>query len=104
MDDNGQVFPVNEILLVLTKDAEWSDAETIAASVGGSIAGFVPSVNLYKILVTSETYEELHTLIDALKNSNNPKIKHVSRNVAYEASGQLSGLDKPSRAAEARSP
>ena len=53
-DDNGS-YPVNEILVGLTEGAGRTAAETVASALGGTVVGFVPSINVFQIQLQSHT-------------------------------------------------
>lgn len=78
----GEVFPINEIILVMDDNATYIDAQNVADSVKGSIIGFIPEIQIFKIEVPTNTVEELDTLIQQLESEQDPKILFIIKNLA----------------------
>jgi hypothetical protein len=84
INDEGAIYPVNEIVITLPDGVSLDVALEIANSVGGVISGFAPSSNLYKIRVPTNNKEELTNLIETLRNDS--RIENVLRNYLPELS------------------
>jgi HEAT repeat protein len=59
----GEV-PVNQVLVVLIEGKGRSDADRIAASLGGRVVGFFSYINLYQIETAARTEAELKDALD----------------------------------------
>jgi hypothetical protein len=60
VDDEGYpVFPVNDLSVRLRADLGPSDADAIAAGVGGRVAGYVPGINLFVFRFDVTTLSEI---------------------------------------------
>ena len=78
---DGEKYPVNEIIVVLEDIATFSDAKLIANYLHGSIVGFIPSPQIYKIKVSATSVAELDASISNLQNQNNPLVLFISKNI-----------------------
>ena len=78
INQDGKVFPVNEVVINLPDGSPRSVAEDIATSINGEIAGFAPSANLYQIILPVTTLEELTNIINILRTDS--RITNVFRN------------------------
>ena len=72
--DEGASFVKNQVIIKLVPNAAISDAMIIAKSVNGSMIGIIPSINLYQLLVPTETVEELENTIEIIKNNSLVKV------------------------------
>jgi Subtilase family len=79
-DSNGDVFPVNELILDLVPGATQQDAVFLSQEVGGSLVGFVPSINSYQVRLQSNSITALDAAISLL--SSDPRVKLASKNLA----------------------
>jgi len=61
--DWGEV-PSNQVIVVLKEGKGGSDADRIAASLGGQVVGYFGYINLYQIEIPTNTEEELKSAID----------------------------------------
>ncbi len=77
---NREKFVLNEIIVVLSGDATFDDAQDIANLVTGRVIGFVDRPQTYKIEVNVTTPSELDNLITLVESQNNPLILVVLRN------------------------
>ena len=80
INDEGAVYPINEIIINLTDEASNEDAQEISNSIGGTIVGFVPSIKLLQVKVSATSKEDLQELADELSNNNNSLIEGVFYN------------------------
>ena len=55
VEDNGEVYPVNQILVLLRTDLGIDSAKSIASEINAVIVGFTPSANLYLMEVVIST-------------------------------------------------
>lgn len=81
LTDEGERIVINQIILQLTTAGTLEDAQEIAESINGSITGIVASIDLYQILVNTQTVSELDAVIQQLLSQQNPKIKNMSKNI-----------------------
>ncbi|KKU94024.1 MAG: hypothetical protein UY26_C0003G0174 [Candidatus Jorgensenbacteria bacterium GW2011_GWA1_48_13] len=80
VEDQGVKFIVNEIVVLFGEGAAAGDLLTVADLVQGQATGFLPDLGIGKIEVTTQTVDELNSLIDLIKSSNNPLIEEVIPN------------------------
>lgn len=72
--NNLQVF-VNGVNVNFIDDATCEDAELVAQFINAKINYFDPTTNIYGFEILSRTKEELDTIINKIKYSNNSKIE-----------------------------
>src|SRR5712692_1415902 len=63
------VYPVNEILAILSPGSSLADAQQLASAIRGDVVGFVSEVNVYQILLQTTNVEDLEALIQKLRTS-----------------------------------
>jgi len=85
IDEDGSVFPVNEIIVNFVDEATSMDAQEVATLVDGQIVGFIQLMNAYQIEVPVTTPQELEVKIQIIKNLGDSLIEGVFRNSILEA-------------------
>jgi len=78
-DPDGGVYPLSELLVLLTPDATPEDALVVANEINGRIVGVVQSINLYQIEIPVATIEDLESLIIILRGRTDLKVDGVFR-------------------------
>ena len=67
IDPNGGVYPVNELLITFKDDVTRKETESLIQSIGGSVIGYTPSIELYQVEVPTSSIAELDALIQQLE-------------------------------------
>lgn len=80
ISDNEVKFIVNEILILLKDGANMNDLIMVSDAVRGRVTGFLFNSLIGKIEVSSQTIEELNSIIDQIKSADNPLIEEVLPN------------------------
>jgi len=76
---------VNEIIVLFTDAATFSDAQRVADFVSGTITGFISLPQIYKIEVQTDMITELDSLITNLNEVGDSSVQAVTRNFILEA-------------------
>ena len=78
--DGNTRYIGNEIVVQFTDTSSPADAERIANSVHGTIAGIIPDLHLYKIQVNAASPTDLQTLAQSIIDINDPSVVAVTLN------------------------
>ena len=89
-DANGNLFPVNELIVDLNDSVTRQDAAEVASQVTGSIVGFVPSTNAYQVRLQTNSVAELDSAINILLTD--PRVEGVYKNFAVSFFDVLSDM------------
>jgi hypothetical protein len=81
---DGAKFIGNEVLIGLTIDGQFADAQMAANAVGGRVVGFDPNPPLYQILLPTATVAGVESALRAITDLNNLRIVGVSTNYILE--------------------
>jgi hypothetical protein len=84
VEQDGVKFIGNEVLLGLTDDGLFLDAQEAAQAVGGRVVGFDPNPPLYQILLPTSSVEGIETALQTITNLHHPRIVGVSTNYILE--------------------
>ena len=85
-DQDGGVYPINTILVLLVPDATIHDAAAVAQAVGGRVVGIAPATNLFQIDIPTASIAELETLIAQLRIRTDLKVDGVFRDYLFPVS------------------
>lgn len=77
-DADGSFYPVNQLVVELASGLSLSDAENLAASVGGQVVGCMPSTNSYQFELPSKSVADLVSIESSLLS--NPSVLGLFRN------------------------
>lgn len=80
IDEDGSIFPVNEIIVNFVDEATAMDAQEIAEAVDGRIVGFIQLMNAYQIEVATDSIADLEAKIQAIDDLASPLIEGVFEN------------------------
>lgn len=80
IDEDGSVYPLNEIVVNFTDEATFADAQEVADLVGGQVVGFMQLMNAYQLEVAAQDPEDLDSKIQNIKSLSSPLIEGVFRN------------------------
>ncbi len=95
--DWGKV-PANQVIVVLKDGRGRSDADRIAASLGGQVVGNFGYLNLYQIETSGKTEEELESAIDKARQDPDTELAFPNQQDIYDMTLQgveCSPLDDP---------
>ena len=85
VEDNGEKFSGNELIVLFADSASFSDALLVAKSVNGTLSGFVPNPPTYKILLQTSDALALRNAVTVIINANNPLVEEVIPNYVSES-------------------
>ncbi|MFA5830702.1 MAG: hypothetical protein WC878_02625 [Candidatus Paceibacterota bacterium] len=85
VEDNGEKFSGNELIVLFADSASFSDALSVAKSVNGTLSGFVPNPPTYKILLQTSDAVSVRNAVTVIINANNPLIEEVIPNYVSES-------------------
>jgi len=85
IESGGAEFLSNEIIILMTDDATYTDAQRIADSVRGVIAGYIAPPQIYKIEVQTNTVVALDALINQINTAGDPHVQGATRNFILQA-------------------
>ena len=95
--DWGEV-PSNQVILVLKDGKGRSDADRLAASMGGQVVGSIEYINLYQIETSGKTEEELKSAIDKAQQDPDVELAFPNQKTIDDMAVQgvqCSALDDP---------
>ncbi|MBU1497747.1 hypothetical protein KKF34_12810 [Myxococcota bacterium] len=88
-EKDGVPFIDNQLLVMFKNDTDENEKNRIINSIGGSIVGKIPSINLYQILLPKSSFSALNSkIIDLLKYP------------SVEAAKLNTNMDTPERASK----
>src|SRR3972149_6842596 len=79
VEDDGMVYPVNQVLVVLKEGYSKTDAENIASPINGKVVGVILSLNLYQLEVPAESISELNMIISTIRSDH--RVIYVLKNI-----------------------
>jgi hypothetical protein len=80
-DADGMVYPINQLILLLSENESSSIAEEIARNIEAEIVGFSFSANLYQLELNIQSLDDLNNLLVRL--AGDPRLSGVSKNFAF---------------------